>query len=276
LTGAAPFAGESVAAKLVAHQTGDVRPVHEVKATVPVELSSVIRKMMAKRPEDRFATPADAIPAFATWTQCPPPPPTEAELTTGREVPAPTKPAPSPAPAPRPAAARTASPSPKTGSGIRFYGDSSGAGKGNGNPAGAGVAAAPKVNTPPASDPITRSPHIFEPKPVLRQQPVALKASGDNLRGKPDDMKAKTPRPKRELPPALPVGGKKSSVALHEPASAVAPFAPPRKYSLRQRVAITIGVCVAVAVTAWSTVRVVAAGHRDTPAAQSTEPPARR
>jgi hypothetical protein len=138
------------------------------------------------------------------------------------------------------------------------------------------VAAAPKVNTPPASDPITRSPHIFEPKPVLRQQPVALKASGDNLRGKPDGLKAKTPRPKRELLPALPVGGKKSSVALHEPASAVAPFTPPRKYSFRRRMAIAVGVFVAVAVTTWSAVRVVAAGHRDAPAAQSTEPPAPR
>src|SRR5262245_20910652 len=142
LTASPPFAGESVAAKLVAHQTGDIKPVHVVKPSVPVELSSVIQKMMAKRPEDRFATPAAAIQAFAAWTQGPPPPPTEAELTAGREA-SPVPPAAKPAGSPpvRPAAPRTTSPSPKTGSGIRFYGDSSGAKEATG---GAGVAAKAK------------------------------------------------------------------------------------------------------------------------------------
>jgi serine/threonine protein kinase len=271
LTGAAPFAGESVAAKLVAHQTAEVRPAHEVKPAVPAALSAVIQKMMAKRPEDRFATPAAAIPAFATWAHGPPPPPTDAELAAGKaEVSGSTRaarPGLSPAPPPRPAPARAGSPPLKTGSGPRSPVERRGA---TAKPAAIPGPPVPvKVHTPPASDPLTNSPNIFTPKPVFRPHPVALKASGNNLRQKPDGAKPKPSAARRELPPTLPVTGKASSVALSE---AAAPFAPPRRYSLRRRVAIAVGLLVAVAVTTWSAVRVMASGHREAPAAHSTDP----
>src|SRR5262245_24873541 len=53
LTGKPPFTGDTMAAKLIAHQTAQVRPVHEVSPAVPAVLSAVIHKMMAKLPEDR-------------------------------------------------------------------------------------------------------------------------------------------------------------------------------------------------------------------------------
>jgi serine/threonine protein kinase len=82
LTGRPPFGGEKVAQKLIAHQTQPVIPVHELRPEVPPELSAVISRMLAKRPSDRYQTPAEVISALDPWAAEPPPPPT------GREIPA--------------------------------------------------------------------------------------------------------------------------------------------------------------------------------------------
>jgi hypothetical protein len=126
-----------------------------------------------------------------------------------------------------------------------------------------------KVSAPPASDPLPSSPNIFTPKPVLRQSPVALKASTNNPGVKTDAAKPKAA--KRELPPALPVTGK----AAAQSQGPAVPFATPRRYSLRRRVAIALGLAVAVAVTTWSAVRVMAAGHRGAPSVQVADPTSR-
>jgi hypothetical protein len=137
---------------------------------------------------------------------------------------------------------------------------------------------AAKAKVPPLSDPLPPA-HIFEPKPLLRQVPVALKASGNNLKGKADGGRTKTPPPKRELPPALPVPvpGKMSSMGLLQQPQVIQVFeAPQPRPSIRRRVAIGLAVFVAVAVTTWGAVRVVAAGNHDPQSVQTTRPDAPR
>ena len=59
LTGTVPFPGESVAKKLRAHRTKDARPVREIKPEVPAAVEQIVAKMMARKPDDRYATAAD-------------------------------------------------------------------------------------------------------------------------------------------------------------------------------------------------------------------------
>jgi serine/threonine-protein kinase len=59
LTGQAPFAGGTFAQKLLKHQQSDPPDVAEFRKDVPGELALVLRKMMAKKQEERFQTPAE-------------------------------------------------------------------------------------------------------------------------------------------------------------------------------------------------------------------------
>ena len=63
-TGRPPFEGDKIAHKLLAHQLKPVRPVHELRPDVPVELSDVVARMLAKKPADRYATPSELIQAL--------------------------------------------------------------------------------------------------------------------------------------------------------------------------------------------------------------------
>lgn len=64
LTAAVPFPGESVARKLRAHRTKDARPVRQLKPEVPAAVEQIVAKMMARKPDDRFATAADVAKAL--------------------------------------------------------------------------------------------------------------------------------------------------------------------------------------------------------------------
>jgi len=64
LTGSVPFPGESVAKKLRAHRTKDARPIRDFKAEVPLQVEQIVAKMMARKPNDRFATAADVADAL--------------------------------------------------------------------------------------------------------------------------------------------------------------------------------------------------------------------
>jgi serine/threonine protein kinase len=66
VAGKPPFAG-SVAERLAQHQTLAPPPLHECRPEVPPELSAVVARLMAKKPDDRYATPADVIAALAPW-----------------------------------------------------------------------------------------------------------------------------------------------------------------------------------------------------------------
>jgi WD40 repeat protein/tRNA A-37 threonylcarbamoyl transferase component Bud32 len=64
LTGQPPFPGGTLAEKLVKHQLARPRPVRELRPDVPPALAAVLDRLMAKRPEDRYATPAEAARAL--------------------------------------------------------------------------------------------------------------------------------------------------------------------------------------------------------------------
>ncbi len=80
LTGRPPFGGDQIAQKLIAHQMKAVVPVHEVRPDVPAELSAVVTRMLAKKPADRYQTPAELMTALASWGARPPAAPTEEEI----------------------------------------------------------------------------------------------------------------------------------------------------------------------------------------------------
>jgi WD40 repeat protein len=73
LTGNPPFPGGSVMQKLARHQQAVARPVHEVRPEVPPELSQLVARLLAKRPEDRFQSPAQLAQALAPFLTAPSP-----------------------------------------------------------------------------------------------------------------------------------------------------------------------------------------------------------
>ncbi len=67
LTGRPPFSGPEYRGtfdKLTAHVSKPVPPVRNDVPEVPDELAAVLERMLAKRPEDRFATPGDVAAAL--------------------------------------------------------------------------------------------------------------------------------------------------------------------------------------------------------------------
>lgn len=72
LAGGVPFPGGTRLEKLMRHRTEEPKPVEELQAQVPREVGDVVRKLMAKRAEDRFQTPHDLAAALAAILEsCP-------------------------------------------------------------------------------------------------------------------------------------------------------------------------------------------------------------
>ena len=65
LTGRVPFPTGSMAEKLLKHQFHEPQPLQRLRPDLPPGVVTVVRKMMAKQPEDRFQTPAEAATALA-------------------------------------------------------------------------------------------------------------------------------------------------------------------------------------------------------------------
>jgi serine/threonine protein kinase len=80
LTGQTPFPDGTIAAKLVAHQTREPEAVEAVRTDVPPKLLEVLRKMMAKKPDDRYQQPIEVAEALAEWTELEISPPPEREM----------------------------------------------------------------------------------------------------------------------------------------------------------------------------------------------------
>ncbi len=69
LTGGPPFSGTSLMQKLLQHQQAERPSVRAVRPDVPEDLDAVVQRMMAKRPEERYAIPllvAGALRHFVT------------------------------------------------------------------------------------------------------------------------------------------------------------------------------------------------------------------
>ncbi len=59
LTGKVPFPGGDALAKLMKHKQAEPVPVEQLRPDVPPGVAAVVRKLMAKQPEDRYQTPAE-------------------------------------------------------------------------------------------------------------------------------------------------------------------------------------------------------------------------
>jgi formylglycine-generating enzyme required for sulfatase activity len=68
LTGQMPFPGDNVVEKLICHQLHQPRPVESLRPGLPPGLPEVVRKMMAKKPDERYQTPTEAAAALLPFT----------------------------------------------------------------------------------------------------------------------------------------------------------------------------------------------------------------
>jgi WD40 repeat protein len=64
LTRQVPFPGGTLGEKLVKHQLKEPQPVEQLRPEVSPAVAAVLRKMMAKRPGDRYQTPAEVARAL--------------------------------------------------------------------------------------------------------------------------------------------------------------------------------------------------------------------
>jgi len=80
LTGRPPFQG-TTAQKLIQHQMTLAAPVEGFEKSIPPGLSKIVAKMLAKKPAQRYSTPAAVIAVLQPWLAGPP-----AETTEDTEV----------------------------------------------------------------------------------------------------------------------------------------------------------------------------------------------
>jgi serine/threonine protein kinase len=80
LTARVPFEGNNLMKKLIAHQQSEPEAVEKLRSDVPPKLLKIQTRMMAKKPKQRFQTPAELLEALAPWTNIDVPPPREDEL----------------------------------------------------------------------------------------------------------------------------------------------------------------------------------------------------
>ena len=70
LTARVPFPdATTLIDKLLAHTQEEATPVRDIRPEVPEGLAAVVAKMMAKNPDDRYRTPADAANALLPFTK---------------------------------------------------------------------------------------------------------------------------------------------------------------------------------------------------------------
>jgi serine/threonine protein kinase len=69
LAGKPPFHQGSVGQKLMAHQLKEPEPITNRRPEVPAKLALVVAKMLAKKPDDRFATAAEVAEALTPWAE---------------------------------------------------------------------------------------------------------------------------------------------------------------------------------------------------------------
>ncbi|MSU80324.1 MAG: serine/threonine protein kinase [Gemmataceae bacterium] len=69
LTGQAPFPDGALMQKLIQHQQAEPKPIDEFRGDVPAGVTAIVKRMMAKRPEDRFQTPASVALALLPFAR---------------------------------------------------------------------------------------------------------------------------------------------------------------------------------------------------------------
>jgi len=67
IAGKPPFEGDTPFQKLLQHQLKTPQTLTSINSIVPVEVSDVVAKMLEKKPDDRYQTPAEVIAALSAW-----------------------------------------------------------------------------------------------------------------------------------------------------------------------------------------------------------------
>src|SRR5262249_9620802 len=68
LTGQPPFPGGNALEKIKRHLSEEPVPVSQLNPAVPAGFADLLRKMMAKRPEERFGSAVEVCHELLTWT----------------------------------------------------------------------------------------------------------------------------------------------------------------------------------------------------------------
>jgi serine/threonine protein kinase/WD40 repeat protein len=71
LTAKVPFPEGAAMEKLLKHQLDEPEPIEKLRPEVPPGLIEVVRKLMAKKAQDRYQTPADVAAALEPYAQLP-------------------------------------------------------------------------------------------------------------------------------------------------------------------------------------------------------------
>jgi serine/threonine protein kinase len=69
LTGQPPFPDGTLMQKILLHQQAEPRPIDEFRDDVPADVGAIVKRMMAKHPNDRFQTPASAALALLSFAR---------------------------------------------------------------------------------------------------------------------------------------------------------------------------------------------------------------
>lgn len=65
LTAQVPFPGGEATAKLLKHQMEEPQPIEQLRTELPTAVAGIVRKLMAKKPHDRYQTPAEVAADLA-------------------------------------------------------------------------------------------------------------------------------------------------------------------------------------------------------------------
>jgi serine/threonine-protein kinase len=68
LTGQVPFPGGSSMEKLIRHSQNEPYPIESLRPELPVEFVAIVKKLMSKKPEDRFQTPAEVVQVLEPYS----------------------------------------------------------------------------------------------------------------------------------------------------------------------------------------------------------------
>ncbi|MCA9046302.1 MAG: serine/threonine protein kinase, partial [Planctomycetaceae bacterium] len=67
LTGEPPFNEGTLTQRLLAHQTKEPPAIEEKRPDTPADLAKILRKLMQKKPEDRYQTADEVLSVLADW-----------------------------------------------------------------------------------------------------------------------------------------------------------------------------------------------------------------
>src|SRR5262249_16364861 len=69
LTARVPFPGGTLMEKLIRHRSDAPVPVEQLRPDIPPKVAAIVKRLLAKKPTDRYQTPAQLVQALDEATQ---------------------------------------------------------------------------------------------------------------------------------------------------------------------------------------------------------------